>query len=106
MFLINGKKAKLIQYNRDKGNNYSTSNIYDDEDTNTIDIVLCPYNQDISVGFGTYTIPEATGYFMLKRCTDVKEGDQIEFNGKTFTILDVRDNWIFNRIESFTVAVK
>ena len=37
MFLINGKKAKLIQYNRDKGNNYSTSNIYDDEDTNTAD---------------------------------------------------------------------
>lgn len=101
MFLVNGKKATLIQYNRN-----NKKDIYDDEDTQTTQIVLCPYNQDISVSFGTYSVPDATGYFILKRCVDVKEGDQIEFNGKTFTILDVRDNWIFNRIESFTVAVK
>ena len=106
MFLINGKKATLLQYNRNKGNNYDTKDIYDDEDIITTDIVLCPYNQDMSVSFGAYSVPDATGYFILKRCVDVKEGDQIEFNGKTFTILDVRDNWIFNRIESFTVAVK
>lgn len=106
MFLVNGKKATLIQYNRNKGNNYDTGNIYDDEDMITTDIVLCPYNSDISIAFGKYSVPNATGYFILKRCVDVKEGDQIEFNGKTFTILDVRDNWIFNRIESFTVAVK
>lgn len=101
MFLVNGKKATLIQHNRN-----NKKDIYDDEDTQTTQIVLCPYNQDISVSFGTYSVPDATGYFILKRCVDVKEGDQIEFNGKTFTILDVRDNWIFNRIESFTVAVK
>lgn len=100
MFLVNGKKATLIQFNR------STSGVYDDEDTKTTDIVLCPYNQDISVAFGRYTVPEATGYFIIKRATDVKEGDQIEYNGYTYTILDVRDNWIWNRIESFTVAVK
>lgn len=101
MFLVNGKKATLIQFNRN-----SSNNIYDDEDTQTTDIVLCPYNQDMSVMFGKYSVPDATGYFILKRCTDVKEGDQIEYNGDTYTILDVRDNWIFNRIESFTVAVK
>lgn len=101
MFLVNGKKATLIQFNRNNSNN-----IYDDEDTKTTDIVLCPYNQDMSVTFGKYSVPDATGYFILKRCTDVKEGDQIEYNGDTYTILDVRDNWIFNRIESFTVAVK
>lgn len=101
MFLVNGKKATLIQYNRN-----NKKDIYDDEDKQTTQIVLCPYNQDISVSFGTYSVPDASGYFILKRCVDVKEGDQIEFNGKTFTILDVRDNWIFNRIESFTVAVK
>ncbi len=101
MFLVNGKKATLIQYNRN-----NKKDIYDDEDTQTTQIVLCPYNQDISVSFGAYSVPDASGYFILKRCVDVKEGDQIEFNGKTFTILDVRDNWIFNRIESFTVAVK
>lgn len=101
MFLVNGKKATLIQHNRN-----NKKDIYDDEDTQTTKIVLCPYNQDISVSFGTYSVPDASGYFILKRCVDVKEGDQIEFNGKTFTILDVRDNWIFNRIESFTVAVK
>lgn len=101
MYLVNGKNATLLQYNRN-----NSKNIYDDEDIQTTQIVLCPYNQDISVSFGTYSVPDATGYFILKRCVDVKEGDQIEFNGKTFTILDVRDNWIFNRIESFTVAVK
>ena len=103
MFLVNGKKATLIQYNRTSS---KANDIYDDEDTTTTDIVLCPYNQDISINFGKYSVPDATGYFILKRCTDVKEGDQIEYNGDTYTILDVRYNWIFNRIESYTVAVK
>lgn len=101
MFLVNGKKANLLQYNRNEGNE-----IYDDEDIKTTQIVLCPYNQDINVAFGKYTVPEAEGYFIIKRATDVKEGDQIEYDGKVYTILQVRDNWIFNRIESYTVAVK
>lgn len=100
MFLTQGMKATLRQYNR------GTSDVYDDEDVQETTCILCPYNQDIKVAFGTYTVPEATGYFILKRATDVKEGDQIVFNDNTYTILDVRDNWIWNKIESFTVAVK
>lgn len=101
MFLVNGKNATLIQYNRSEGND-----IYDDEDIKTTQIVLCPYNQDFNVAFGKYTVPEAEGYFIIKRATDVKEGDQIEYDGRVYTILQVRDNWIFNRIESYSVAVK
>lgn len=101
MFLVNGKKATLIQYNRK-----NDDSIYDDEDIKKTSVMLCPYNSDMSITFGKYSIPDASGYFMLKRCTDVKEGDQIEYEGKTYTILDVRDNWLFNRIESYTVAVK
>jgi hypothetical protein len=101
MFLVNGKKATLLQFNRNKLDDF-----YDDEDIKTTEIVLCPYNQDINVAFGKYTVPEAEGYFIIKRATDVKEGDQIEYDGRTFTIIQVRDNWIFNRIESYTVAVK
>ena len=100
MFLTNGMKAQLIKYNRDN------TGVYDDEYTSTEDIVICPYNQDIRVAFGVYTIPEAEGYFIVKRATDVKEGDQIVFNGNTLTVLKVKDNWIWNRIENYTVAVK
>lgn len=105
MFLTNGKQAQLIKYNRPVVDGYNTG-VYDDEYTTTEDIVLCPYNKDIRVAFGVYTIPEAEGYFIIKRATDVKEGDQIIFNGNTYTILKVKDNWIWNRIENFTVAVK
>lgn len=100
MFLTNGMNAQLIKYNRDN------TGVYDDEYTSTEDIVICPYNQDIRVAFGVYTIPEAEGYFIVKRATDIKEGDQIVFNGNTLTVLKVKDNWIWNRIENFTVAVK
>lgn len=100
MFLTNGMNAQLIKYNRDN------TGVYDDEYTTTEDIVICPYNQDIRVAFGVYTIPEAEGYFIVKRATDIKEGDQIVFNGNTLTVLKVKDNWIWNRIENYTVAVK
>ena len=100
MFLTNGMNAQLIKYNRDN------TGVYDDEYTSTEDIVICPYNQDIRVAFGVYTIPEAEGYFIVKRATDIKEGDQIVFNGNTLTVLKVKDNWIWNRIENYTVAVK
>lgn len=105
MFLTNGMKAQLIKYNRPKKNHDNTG-VYDDEYKDTENIVLCPYNQDIRVAFGVYTIPEAEGYFIIKRATDVREGDQILFNGNTYTILKVKDNWLWNRIENFTVAVK
>ena len=105
MFLVNGMKATLIKHNRKVKNGDSTG-VWDDEYTSTEDILLCPYNQDIRVAFGVYTIPEAEGYYIIKRATDVKEGDQITFQGKTFTILKVKDNWIWNKIVNYTVAVR
>ncbi len=100
MFNVNGMKAVLIQNNR------KTSSYYDDQDKQEVDVVVCPYNVDQEVRFGMYTVPEAKGYFILKNTADVKEGDQLIIGGKTFSILDVQDNWIWNKIANFTVAVK
>ena len=102
MFLTNGMKATLIQNNRSA--NYNDP--YDDQDKKSVDIVVCPYNVDQAVKFGIYTIPEAKGYFVLKNTVDVREGDQIVFNNTTYSILDVQDNWIWNKIANYIVAVK
>lgn len=101
MFLVNGFNAKLIQFNRN-----GKSLAYDDEDKQSIDIKLIPYNADDSIKFGTYSVPEATGHFMLRRNVNVKEGDQIEYNNKIYTILKVAERWIYNRIEYKVVYVK
>ena len=101
MFLVNGHKAKLIQFNRN-----GKSLAYDDEDKQSIDIKIIPYNVDDSINFGTYSVPEATGYFMIRRNVDVKEGDQIEYNNRIYTILKVAEKWIYNRIEYQMVFVK
>lgn len=100
MFNVNGMNAVLIQNNR------NTSSYYDDQDKQEVDIVVCPYNVDQEVKFGTYTVPEAKGYFILKNTTDVKEGDQLIIGGKTYSIIDIQDNWIWNKIANYTVAVK
>lgn len=100
MFITNGMKATLIKYNREQ------TGIYDDEYTSTEPIVLCPYNQDVRVAFGEYSVPEAEGYYIVKRATDIKEGDQITFQNKTYTVIKVKDNWIWNKIVNYTVAVK
>lgn len=100
MFNVNGMKAILIQNNR------GTSNYYDDQDKKQVKIKVCPYNADISVRFGTYTVPEAKGYFIVKSKTPVKEGDQLIFDGRTFSIIDVRDNWVWNKLTNIIIAVK
>lgn len=100
MYNVNGMPAILIKNNR------GTSSYYDDQNKQTENIVVCPYNVDQSVKFGLYTVPEATGYYILKNCVDVKEGDQIIFNNKKYSILKVKDNWIWNKIANYTVAVK
>lgn len=100
MYNVNGMSGVLIKNNR------NTSSVYDDQDKTEVNIVVCPYNVDQSVNFGMYTVPEATGYYILKNCVDVKEGDQIRFNGRLYSILKVQDNWIWNKIANFTVAVK
>lgn len=101
MFLVNGFAAKLVQYNRN-----GKSLAYDDEDIQKINIKLIPYNVDDTVNFGTYTVPEATGSFMIRRNVDIKEGDQIEYNNRTYTVLKVAEKWIYNRIEYKVAWVK
>ena len=101
MFLTNGFKAKLIQYNRNGG-----SLAYDDEDKQEIDIKVILYNMDDTIRFGTYTEPEATGYFMIRREVDIKEGDQIKFKDKDYTVVKIAERWIGNRIEFKLAYVK
>lgn len=100
MFNVNGVAATLIQNNR------TTSGIYDDQDKTEIDIVVCPYNIDQAIQFGVYTIPEATGYFIVKNDVDVKEGDQIILNEKIYSVLKVQDNWLWNKIANIGLQVK
>ena len=101
MFLVNPMKAKLIKYNRNE-----SDSVFDDEDTKTKNIRVCPYNTDDAIKFGINSVPEATGYFVVQKYVDAKEGDQIVFRDKTYTILKVQENWIFNRIENIHLAVK
>lgn len=101
MFNINGFNATLIQNNRNDENSY-----YDDQDKQEITIKVCPYNVDQTVRFGIYTEPEATGYFIVKAGTPVKEGDQLVIGDKTFSILKVQDDWIWNKVANIILAVK
>lgn len=100
MFNVNGFQAILIKNNRNE------SSYFDDQDKSEQKIVVCPYNVDQAVRFGIYTVPEAKGYFILKNTVDVREGDQLKIGGRTYSILDVQDNWIWNKIANFIVAVK
>ena len=112
MFLPNGMKANLIQYNRN-----TITSVYDDQDQQTIVIKVCPYDISQGIRFGIYTVPEATGYYQVQRWVDVRQGDQIyfignndpndeTFDGQTHTVLKVQDNWLFNRVENKIIAVK
>lgn len=112
MFLINGQKAILRQFNRT-----TDTSIYDDQNYTDIRIKCCPYDISQGIRFGIYTVPEAKGYYQVPRYIDVRQGDQIKFIGKnnidepTFegqvhTVLEVQDNWIFNRVENKIIAVK
>lgn len=100
MFNVNGMKATLVQNNR------TSSDFYDDQDKTEVSIKVCPYNVDQAVKFGLYTIPEATGYFIVKNNVDVKEGDQIIFENRTYSVLKVQDNWLWNKIANISLAVK
>ena len=109
MFLVNGMKAKLRQFNRNEDNN-----VFDDQNYKDIYIKCCPYNSDQGINFGIYTVPEATGYYQVPRWVDVQEGDQVIFIGKklapvreqTHTILKVYDEWYFNRVENKILVIK
>lgn len=112
MFLINGQRAILKQYNRDQNDN-----VFDDENYREVYVKVCPYNMDIGIRFGIYSVPEAIGYYQISRFVDVQEGDQIIFLGNSYskndgikkeahTILKVQDSWIFNRVENKILAIK
>lgn len=101
MYLFNPKKAQLIRKNR------NTDYVYDDEDVEeSISLDVIPYNVDQAIRYGIYTVPEATGYFIIRHNVDIREGDLITFNNRQYSVLKVIDNWIFNKIESIEVAVK
>lgn len=110
MFLVNGMKATLRKYNRN-----DTNKAYDDQDIQEVTIKCCPYDISQGIAFGLYTVPEAKGYYQVKRDLDVREGDQIvfigrntdpSFEGQIHTVLNVQDNWLFNRVENKIIAVK
>lgn len=100
MFNVNGMKAVLIQNNR------GTSEYYDDQDKQEVNIKVCPYNADMAIRFGINTIPEAKGYFIVKSKVPVLEGDQLIFQGRTYSIIEVRDNYIWNKLANIIIAVK
>jgi len=101
MYLLNPKKAQLIRKNR------NTDFVYDDEDyEKPIKLDVIPYNVDQAIRYGIYTVPEATGYFIVRSKADIREGDQIIFNDRQYSVLKVIDNWVFNKIESIEVIVK
>jgi hypothetical protein len=100
MFNVNGMNAVLIQNNRNE------SEYYDDQDKQRKTIKVCPFNTDQAIRFGINTIPEATGYFIVKNRTPVVEGDQIMFNGRMYSVIRVEDNWIWNKLANLILFVK
>lgn len=102
MFNINGLPAILVQNNRTT----EDKDYYDDQNKQEVNIKVCPYNVDLTTRFGTNTVPEATGYFIVKRNTPVKEGDELIVGNETFSILKVQDNWIWNKVANIILAVK
>lgn len=102
MFNVNGFKATLIQNNRTT----TSDDYYDDQDKKEVEIKVCPYNVDQAVKFGINTTPEATGYFIAKANTDVKEGDELVISGHTYSILKIQDDWIWNKVANLILAVK
>lgn len=100
MFLINGMEGNLYQRNRNISNSY-----YDDEDIKGKIIKLCPFGADEIVKFGLYTVPEAKGYFMVHRKCPIEKGDQIKFKNIRYSVLEIQDCWIFNRVEFKVIAV-
>lgn len=112
MILVNSQLATLRQFNRTDDNQY-----FDDQNYKDISIKVVPYDVDDFIRFGIYTIPEAKGFFMVNRNVDVRKGDQIMFKGKflnknielvdkKLTVIEVKDSWIFNRLENQIVIVK
>lgn len=99
MFITKPVSATLIKHNR------SLDGYYDDQNTSEETIRIVPYNEELGIRFGTYTVPEATGYFIVDNI-DIQIGDQVTYGEITYTILKVDDLWQFNKITNKVVAVK
>ena len=116
MILVNSQKATLRQFNRPPEEDEEVNEYYDDQNYKDITIKVVPYKVEQAIKFGIYTHPEATGYYLIHRNVDVREGDQITFIGKflnargqdnkTHTVLKVEDEWTFNRVEYKMAIVK
>lgn len=102
MFNVNGFKVKLIQNNRTS----TSDDYYDDQNKKEIEIKVCPYNVDQAIKFGINTVPEATGYFITKANVEVLEGDELIIANRTYSILKVQDDWIWNKVANIILAVK
>ena len=101
MFLVRGQKAELIKHNRN-----GRSLAYDDEDKTFENIEVIPYGVDDEVSFGTYTEPNAVGYFIIRRHVDIKEGDEIRWNTRTYSVTRIAEKWLYNRPEYKVAHVK
>jgi hypothetical protein len=60
----------------------------------------------MSVVFGTSTVQQAEGYFIVKSKTPVRTGDQVQIDGKKFSVIDVKDNWIWNKLANIIIAIR
>ena len=100
MFNVNGLNAILIQNNREE------SEYYDDQVKKELEIKVCPYNTDQLVRFGIDTVNEGTGYFIIRSDVDALQGDQLIFNGITYSILEVKDDWLWNKVANKILVVK
>jgi hypothetical protein len=60
MILVNSQKATLRQFNRESQDSY-----FDDQNYKDVTIRVVPYDVNDLIQFGNYTIPEATGYYMV-----------------------------------------
>lgn len=106
MYLINSFDAKLKKYNREESNS-----AFDDQNYTEEIIRVAPYNADNKIIFDIYTTRDAIGYYQIPADVDVRVGDQIKLLGRYsdnefHTIMQVKDSWIFNRVENKIVAIK
>lgn len=106
MYLVNSFDAKLRKYNRIENNS-----AFDDQNYKEITIRVAPYNADNKIIFDINTEREAIGYYQIPANVDIRVGDQIKLLGRYsdnefHTVMQVKDSWIFNRVENKIVAVK
>lgn len=102
MFNVNGFNATLVQNNRHTDEDM----YYDDQDKQEITIKVCPYEGNQAIKFGIDTEPEAKGYFITKAGTDVEVGDELIIDNHRYSILDVQDQWIWNKVANIVLAIK